>query len=661
VAERGAAARILVGLRQAEKGLALVPAQEAAALSYRVHALLEAQDVDGAEALLAPALARGPDVRESFLDAMIAVFRGDEARAARALKAVAKALPGLSDRVVALESAYAAGVAASDLSRYDEALAFFRHGFGLARTERERADFRVDLALVLKNGGRLAEAERELSDALATYAALGDRDRYVSALGNRAEIALERGDLAAAGRDVAVVLAYDRKPGRERQFLYGVPARQRLALFAGDATAARAAFAELERSRRATKGTRRFARRSFWRRVAVCCGEAAMALRLLEEAGALPTTARRRSRSGALLASALSTWGARRRTKRSAPMRRASSRPSGRSSAAGGFRETPSRCSRRVRRALRLRPRRSSGCWSGVRGSTRSLSTPNCVASDARQFAPPDSRPSRPRFPKSPKLERTCCRRQRAVEVDRGRGRGTKEALATLHKVVPTNVSVAILGETGSGKEVFAQELHRASKRKGKFIAVNIVSVTGTLFESELFGHVRGAFSGADRDRIGLVEESSGGTLFLDEIGDLPLPAQAKLLRVLQEHEVRRVGEAKTRKVDLRVVTATHRDLASMIKTKEFREDLWHRLNSVVVTLPPPGNVRATSRSCSRGCSRVTPFRGKPGASSSLTAGRGTSASCGRRSRPRGSSRERIRSLRRICPHLCVESSRRSP
>ncbi|MFI5182055.1 MAG: sigma 54-interacting transcriptional regulator [Thermoanaerobaculia bacterium] len=144
-----------------------------------------------------------------------------------------------------------------------------------------------------------------------------------------------------------------------------------------------------------------------------------------------------------------------------------------------------------------------------------------------------------------------------------------------------------ILGETGTGKELLARELHLKSGRTGGFMAVNVAALPGSLMESELFGHVRGAFTGADRDRVGLVEQASGGTLFLDEIGDLPLPLQAKLLRVLQDGEIRRLGEVKTRKVDLRVVSATHRDLAKMVDEGSFRRDLLYRLSGLQPTLPP--------------------------------------------------------------------------
>jgi len=142
-------------------------------------------------------------------------------------------------------------------------------------------------------------------------------------------------------------------------------------------------------------------------------------------------------------------------------------------------------------------------------------------------------------------------------------------------------------GPTGTGKERVAQQIHAFSKRSGTFVPVNCGALPAGLVESELFGHKKGAFSGAIADAPGLVAASSGGTLFLDEIGDLPPPAQAALLRVLEEHEVRAVGSTATTAVDLRVVAATHRDLDEMVDEEKFREDLLARLAGFEVALPP--------------------------------------------------------------------------
>lgn len=157
-----------------------------------------------------------------------------------------------------------------------------------------------------------------------------------------------------------------------------------------------------------------------------------------------------------------------------------------------------------------------------------------------------------------------------------------------IHKVAPTAATVLIHGETGTGKELVARALHEESQRNNHLmISVNCAAIPETLIESELFGHEKGAFTGAATNREGLVAAADGGTLFLDEIGELPLEAQARLLRVLQEGEVRPLGSVESRKVDVRLVVATHRDLRKLAKEGKFREDLYFRINVVQLTLPP--------------------------------------------------------------------------
>jgi len=159
--------------------------------------------------------------------------------------------------------------------------------------------------------------------------------------------------------------------------------------------------------------------------------------------------------------------------------------------------------------------------------------------------------------------------------------------VAELERVAPTPLSVVLRGASGTGKEVVASELHRLSGRPGRFGAVNCAAIPALLLESELFGFKRGAFSGADRDKPGLIRAADGGTLFLDEIGDMPLDAQAKLLRVLQAKEVLPLGATAPERVDVRVICATHRDLGKMQRDGRFREDLFARLNEYEVFLPP--------------------------------------------------------------------------
>ncbi len=164
-----------------------------------------------------------------------------------------------------------------------------------------------------------------------------------------------------------------------------------------------------------------------------------------------------------------------------------------------------------------------------------------------------------------------------------------KEVSRHVHKVAPTDTTVLILGESGTGKELIARALHDMSERaNGPMISVNCASIPETLIESELFGHEKGAFTGASSRHQGLVEAADGGTLFLDEIGELPLEAQARLLRLLQEKEVRRVGSVSSRKINVRLIAATHRDLQALSQTGgSFRQDLYYRLNVVALKLPP--------------------------------------------------------------------------
>lgn len=163
-----------------------------------------------------------------------------------------------------------------------------------------------------------------------------------------------------------------------------------------------------------------------------------------------------------------------------------------------------------------------------------------------------------------------------------------RDVIALIVRVARRDVTVCIRGESGTGKELVARALHRNSTRRQKtFTAVNCAALPEHLIESELFGHVRGAFTGADRDRAGLIESSDGGTLFLDEIGEMPLPAQAKLLRFMQEGEFRRVGDTVNRSADVRMVTATNRKLETAVEEGRFREDLYYRVRVVEIALPP--------------------------------------------------------------------------
>lgn len=194
--------------------------------------------------------------------------------------------------------------------------------------------------------------------------------------------------------------------------------------------------------------------------------------------------------------------------------------------------------------------------------------------------------------------QRTHQRREQALksDVDKtwpvqgmvGRCAAMEEVCRRISKVAPTDSTVLILGESGTGKELVARAVHDQSRRtQSPFVTVNCAAIPETLIESELFGHEKGAFTGANSARTGLVESADGGTLFLDEIGELPMTAQSRLLRVLQNGEIRRVGSEQSRLVDVRLLAATHRDLRQRVQEGEFRSDLYFRLRVVELNLPP--------------------------------------------------------------------------
>jgi transcriptional regulator with GAF, ATPase, and Fis domain len=178
--------------------------------------------------------------------------------------------------------------------------------------------------------------------------------------------------------------------------------------------------------------------------------------------------------------------------------------------------------------------------------------------------------------------------RERGFDQIVGKSDALESVLAEVERVAPTDSTVLVLGETGTGKELIARAIHNISRRCGRpFVKLNCASIPFDLLESELFGHERGAFTGAISQRVGRFEMADGGTLFLDEIGDLPLALQPKLLRVLQEQEFERLGSGRTHRTNVRVVAATHRDLAYMVGLDEFRNDLYYRLNVFPVVVPP--------------------------------------------------------------------------
>jgi len=183
-------------------------------------------------------------------------------------------------------------------------------------------------------------------------------------------------------------------------------------------------------------------------------------------------------------------------------------------------------------------------------------------------------------------LERDLLGRRRFGEL-MGKSEAMQRVFTLLEKAAGRDLSVLLLGESGTGKELAARAIHHGGRRKHEpFVPINCGALPGALIESELFGHRKGAFTGADSDRAGLMEEAGHGTVFLDEVGELPLALQVKLNRVLQERELRRVGETKSRKLEARVIAATNRDLPSAIAAGQFREDLYYRLNVFPIALP---------------------------------------------------------------------------
>ena len=594
---REGAARILARLGEGEGALALLPeADDQEGLLARAELLLLLRrEPEAARLLDAFGAGEAPPIRARLLRAELHERRQELEAAEAELKAVAAALAGSSEDPVPVDSGFTAGYLALGLGRPREARAFFRAARDEARSPSRKADALFDLSVAAAEDGALAEAEASLEESLSLFSSLGERDRYLTALGQRASLAVRRSDAQAALGDLRIVLAHDRMPGRAFQLLFSIPLRQRLALADGDDADGAEAFAEAVARLEECPG------HPAYREILVlegarllAEGSAAEALARLEEAEPRPD-----ARSGVeplrvrLAASARRdldptapvppTLDSQERALLEAEERLATGlppQPAARQVLAGRL-ERPDGPMEVATRLLEWHGRFPSFFALEESAPLRQLglraARQGGLAGAATRFQAPAASGTRP------EAGRAAAPADALVAEDAA----TREVFETVRRVAPHRISVLVLGESGTGKELVAREVHRASGRTGAFVAVNVAALPETLAEAELFGAARGAFTGADRDRPGVFEASSGGTLFLDEIGDLSPQVQAKLLRVLQEREVRRLGETRTRAIDLRLVAATHRDLARLVGEGSFRGDLLYRIAGITVCLPP--------------------------------------------------------------------------
>jgi DNA-binding NtrC family response regulator len=601
--DRLATARALVSLREEERALALCPGGAPDEDLARARVLVSCRRDEAARRALARAakhFAEAPvalRLNERLLAAELHERAHDYRAAAAALAEAEALLPNVEDHGLARELARTAGYLANDLGRTDEAIALFRRAETLSSTGLERADAAYDVAHAALDGGRLDVAARELDAALGLYAAGRHEERYLSALGNRIDLLLKSGDFSAARAVLGRVLAHERASARNHQILFAIPSLQELALLEGEEGEAAAAFREAEERGAADPS------HPAWREILLLEVERLLAapdpeaaLALLARAGEIPDnrsrTEGRRLRllasasrdAGQLLRERLPTFSGDEIALQDAEAALASGRAPADAASAALERVASSGAGAgiAVRRVLEWRGRFPSVFATSAAGPLLRLArrlaaraglarAEQCFTRTLEHGAPAETR-----LPPQPA----------AVSVV-AEDPATRDVFEKAARVAPSKISVLLLGESGTGKEIVAHELHRLSGRRGPFVAVNVAALPGTLAEAELFGHARGAFTGADRDRKGLVEESSGGTLFLDEIGDLPFALQGKLLRVLQENEVRRLGEAAVRRVDLRVLAATHRPLKEMAEAATFRADLYFRLAGLELELPP--------------------------------------------------------------------------
>ena len=601
--ERLSTARALVRLREEGRALVLCPGGAPEEDVARAWVLVDSRRDEAARRVLARAtkhLAEAPvalRLNERLLAAELHERAHDYGAAAAALDEAEALLPGVEEHGLARDLARTAGYLANDLGRTDEAIALFRCAETLSRSGLERADAAYDVAHAALDGGRLDVAARELDAALGLYAAGRHEERYLSALGNRIDLLLKSGDFSAAHAVLGRVLSHERASGRNHQILFAIPSLQELALLEGDDGEAAAAFREAQEGGAADPS------HPAWREILLLEAERLLAapdpeaaLALLARAAEIPDNrSRTEARRLRLVASASRDAGRPTRERPGAfppdervlldaeiALASARAAPDAASAALERLAATGAGAGKAVRRVLEWSGRFPAFFATSAAGPllrlARRVAARAGLSRAEERFARLLEHGAPPEHPRVPAA---------APPTVVAEDSATRDLFAKAARVARSTISVLLLGESGTGKEIVAHELHRLSGRRGPFLAVNVAALPGTLAEAELFGHARGAFTGADRERRGLVEASSGGTLFLDEIGDLPLALQGKLLRVLQEGEVRRLGETAVRRVDLRVLAATHRPLKEMAEAGSFRIDLYFRLAGLELELAP--------------------------------------------------------------------------
>ncbi len=591
-------ARALSRFSMTEKALVLASRLPGAAgRVLRARILLESHQEDRVAELLGgldDAEARHPQWR--LIQAELSARRKDFERARRELTFA----PGELEMVpedAALDASFSCGFLASDTGDAARAAGFFRHAREMAQNPVRQAEAGIDLGVCLLHGGEPEAALAEFEKAMAFFSQARDSERYVLALANRAEVHLFCGRLEVARADLAAVLAHDGKPGREFQYLFSVPGMQEIYLASLNFEAAGKLFED------AWKKRVRFPRHDASREILLFEAQRLLIMRdperalgWLEEAAAIPDNRMQNEpRLLRLRASALLDLGKKilvAEADEFFPLEKQLAKGEHlRQEYAMLFEKALfEKALRPGREPVRLAVRIIEWCsrFPGALEHPGSRFLLDFGVRAAAAAGLPEARhfflsrlslgERRPGPAHAPRIEGPS-----HVEEDAA----TKNAFQLLRKVARSSLPVLILGETGTGKEIAAREVHRLSGRTGSFIPVNVAALPETLVESELFGHARGAFTGADKDKEGLLELASGGTLFLDEIGELPQALQPKLLRALQEKEIRRVGETKPRKVEMRLISATNRDLQPLSAAGLFRADLYYRLAGLVVSLPP--------------------------------------------------------------------------